>query len=165
MKEMFSNNPNDFSFHDSFAKVRSEGNDLIFTIKRLNVHKGTVFNPFDCDMEADTVIMELSQARVMYFKFPECSMIYPDGTKIDMPTISINDDRAFKNFMLDAEKGISINSITAGDHYLIMEASGKDTMFFEIKIEYGAVQIVWNDYLGEAWYEQDKWKNKGNIEE
>lgn len=164
MTEMFSNNPNDFSFHDSYAKVKADGDDMVFTIERLNVHKGCVFNPFDCDMEADTAIMKISEARVLYFKIPECSMLYPDGTKIDMPALSVTDDRAFESFMREAEKGITINDLIDEEHSIVMEASGTNS-FFEIKITYGSVEIVWNNYSGKAWYERDEWKNKGNTEE
>ncbi len=157
----FSNDLNIFEFHDAEFEITRHvmnPNDLYLSVKYLNVQKNTEQNPTDSDME-------IKEARVIFHNFYMVYLRnktrYQPNEKGDLvPTegseVTLFGEQALQ-YLFDRSKESRVLTILE----LEKTEDGKYSMTvctspgeFDMKFTISSAAVLWDEYSGEAWYEQ-----------
>lgn len=137
-----------FEFHDSeFALIQFDNDKLIVSVKYLNIHKISLPNPSDYDMEIKNAIITFKNFHITQYKF------YSSQNEIT----DYYEQEAIEKFIeeFDGEYVKHINIFDLGkldNSIYYIDASGKST-FFAIQFTFDNVTIEWDEYRKKAWYE------------
>jgi hypothetical protein len=158
MKFICDNELEIFEFHDVQANnISFEDNTLEMQLFHLNIHKKTVYNPADFDMEITQAIIKFNDCVVDSFepdrswKFDENGQLYTDDPK-QIYTGEIARAYFSRNF----EHGLIILFFKAlvsnGMYKATMETIGEDP-YFIVEFSFRSSEIQWDSYVNKAWYE------------
>jgi len=144
-----------FEFHDSkFTLVSFDNDELIVSVKHLNIHKNSIHNPSDYDMEIKDAIITFKGFHITYYKAH--SFLNKISTYYEQKAI----EKFKKEFKEKHTNHINIFYLGMIDDSLChIDADGKSP-FFSIEFTYDNVTIEWNEYLKKAWYELYKKYNQ-----
>lgn len=155
MKFCVENDLSIFEFHDSYFNfVSFDGCDLTLSAEHINIHKNTIQNPSNHDMEigcAQLVFKSFSPSvyepgRV--WKTAEDGNSYPVG-----PQIVFTAQDAMERFLAELQNGFTVLHFEE-------EGCGKYSIggiglepYFTIEFSFDHVVVCWDEYKTKAWYE------------
>lgn len=141
-----------FEFHDSeFSLISFDNDKLIVSVKYLNIHKNSLPNPSDYDMEIENAIITFKGFHVTYCK------TYSYSNEVN---IYYNQEAAEKfkeEFNGDHREHLNIFDLGKLDNsQYYIDANGV-SIFFSIHFSYDKVTTEWDEYRKKAWYEPYKY--------
>ena len=137
-----------FEFHDSeFTLIKFDNNELIVSVEYLNIHKNSVPNPSNYDMEIKDAIITFKDFHVTYCK------TYSYSNKINI----YYEQEATEKFKGEYSEHINIFDLGKLDDSQYYIDAGGVSIFFSIYFSYDKVTIEWDEYRKKAWYEPYKY--------
>lgn len=144
-----------FEFHDSmFSLVSFDGENLIVSVKHLNIHKDTEQNPFDYDMEIDYAAITFRGFRAPSYEPGRAWEMGADGKSYPKgPQVIYHDEDATEKITEELQHQIMVYDFNRkdGSRYFI-DGCGIEP-FFTMEFCFDSVIVEWNDYRKKAWYE------------
>ena len=110
MKYTSTNLFSDFEFHDAYFKLESiKDNVLTISVQYLNLHKNTIQNPCNTDMEIEIAHITFSRFKVISFE-PGRSWKQDDGGKFytDEPQVIFEGETAEKKLLNELQAGTTV---------------------------------------------------------
>ncbi|MBQ3014955.1 MAG: hypothetical protein IJD75_07475 [Clostridia bacterium] len=144
-----------FDFHDSvFSLVRFDGDELVVSVKHLNIHKNTIQNPSNYDMEIERAELTLKGVHSFSYepgrgwKTGEDGQPYPIG-----PQIIYTGREAEEKIQEELQSSITVYDFDEKENgrYFI-DALGIEP-FFVMEFGFQDILIEWDAYRKKAWYE------------
>lgn len=148
-----------FEFHDAeFSLAGFDGRALVVSASMINVHKGTVQNPFDQDMEiASAEIAFRNFGSVTYepgraWETGEDGKSYPVGQRV-----VFEGQDAMERILEELRNGITVYHFQEEENgrYSIGGCSGTEP-YFEMGFACESIRISWEEYKRKAWYERHR---------
>lgn len=144
-----------FEFHDAeFLLTNYDGTDLTVSAKHLNIHKATLHNPSDCDMEIECAKISFqgfhspSYEPGRTWKKGEDGEYYPVG-----PHVIFSGKEAEEKILEALQDQITVYDFSKkddGSYYV--DGIGNEP-FFTMGFCFDKVIIEWDTYRKKAWYE------------
>ena len=144
-----------FEFHDSvFSFVSFDGKNLTVSAAHLNIHKNTLQNPCDSDME-------IASARITFRNFhsptyepgrvwerDENGNSYPVG-----PRIVYSGQEAMDRVLDELKYGLWLYHFEKEEHGGYSIGGCGIEPYFTIEFDFDGVVVCWDEYKKKAWYE------------
>jgi len=137
-----------FEFHDSeFSLISFNNDELIISVKHLNIHKNSNPNPSNYDMEIEDAIITFKG-----FHMTQCK-IHSDYNEINTYYQEEAIEKFKEEFNGEYHKHINIFDLgVLGNSIYYIDADG-NSPFFAIQFTFDNVIIEWDKYIKKAWYE------------
>ena len=155
MKYISTNQLHDFEFHDSEWTLDHLTRDtLVVFIKHLNIHKGTVQNDTDSDMEIELAKVTFQGFDVQTFEPGRTWKMDASGKSYtDEPLIIFTGEEARSKLVNELQYGLTLLHLEKDDtNVYSMDAIG-DSPFFAAQFVFDSVTVEWDAYHKKAWYE------------
>ena len=157
----FSNDLDIFEFHDAKLKLTRYAMNsryLYLSVNHLNVKKNTEQNPTDSDMEIKEAHVTFSN---FYMNYLRTKTRYQPNEKGDLVPIEVSETTLFEdgalNYFFDRLKEkreltvLELKRSKNGKYFMSLDAEpGR----FEMEFTISSAHVTWDEYSGEAWYEQ-----------
>jgi len=140
-----------FEFHDSnWNLVSLDGDVVTFDVENLNIHKDTVQNDEDWDLELDKAWMTFRGFRLIHFEPGRSWTTDENGKSVPVgPRILYTGEEGMGHL---AKKPFQVLHFDPeADHWEI-GCCGVEP-YFTVEFDFDSVEIVWDSYLKKAWYE------------
>ena len=154
MKYCAQNDLSIFEFHDSvFSLVSFDGNDLVVSASRVNIHKNTPQNPSEYDMEITSAQITFKNFHsATYepgttFQTGEDGELYPEG-----PPVILSGQEAIDRILKELQYRVMIYHFDKEDRGYSIGGQGVEP-YFEMKFDFDGVVVCWDGYKNKAWYE------------
>lgn len=155
MKYCVENQLDLFEFHDSsFSFVSFNGEELLVSVKHLNIHKDTRQNPYDCDMEIDCAKIAFKGFHSPSYEPGRTWKMGADGRSYPLgPQIIYYGQEAESKIIQELQNQITVFDFNKKDdaRYYI-DGLGLEP-FFTMEFCFDSVMVEWDEYRNKAWYE------------
>lgn len=158
MKYRSVNQLDNFEFHDAdFTLIKFDNDELTVSVKNLNIHKNTVQNPSEYDMEIEYAKIVFKGFRVHSFELGRTWKRDANGnTYSDDPVIIYEGKKAEDKIMQELQNQVWVYYLGKENNFLYcIEGSGIEPLF-TVQFSFESVIIEWDNYLKKAWYELHK---------
>lgn len=155
MKYCVENQLDLFEFHDSvFSFVSFNGEELIISVKYLNIHKDIEQNPSAYDMEIECAKITFRGFRSPSYEPGRKWMIGTDGESYPVgPQIVYYGQEAESKILEELQNQIAVyNFDKKDDTRYYIDGCGLE-LFFTMEFCFGSVVVEWDEYRRKAWYE------------
>lgn len=160
MKYCVENQLSLFEFHDAeFSFTSFDNNNLVVSVKHLNIHENAKENPYNCDMEIDFANISFYGIQTISFEPMRAYKVDDDGNwYTNEPQVIYSDKEAEKHFLDEIKNGITINciDICKKDNKTYIELSTCAQSCFFATFSFNEVSVEWDKYCKKAWYELHK---------
>ncbi len=156
MKYTSNNIFSDFEFHDAYFQLISiQGNAFTISVQFLNIHKNTVQNPHNTDMEITLAQITFGNFQVMSFE-PGRTWKRDKNGKLytDEPQVIFEGEAAKEKTTNELHHGITIfafGTLENGNCYF--DGAGEEP-WFTVQFLFDSVTIEWDSYRKPAWYHE-----------
>lgn len=148
MKYSSVNNLQDFEFHDSQMEFISYADGkLVVAVKHLNIHKATLQNDFETDME-------IALAQITFEGLSVKSFELSKAEKANIADRISAGEKAEQKYISELKHGINIfefGLLDSGFYYI--DACGVEP-WFTVQFSFENVTVEWEEYSQKAWYEK-----------
>ena len=160
MKYILEDILSDFEFHDAKLTFGTFQNDCLkVNCNYLNIHKNSVQNPFDTDMEIDTAQITFEGFKVISYEVGRGWQVDENGAHYtNDPQIILYDSEATYRFLEQLKYGMvifdfDIKDIKEEQKIYFIDAVANDP-FFTVCFTFDKIIITWDNYKKESWYEK-----------
>lgn len=154
MKYCVENDLSLFEFHDSeFEFLRFDGNDLVVSVRFLNIHMGAEQNPFEHDMEIERAQIVFRGFRMIGYEPGRAWKKGDDGEfYTDEPLIVLTGSEGTARFLDELTNGATIFSFKNAEVGYSIDGSGAEPYFYA-EFDFDSAEICWDEFRKKAWYE------------
>lgn len=145
-----------FAFHDSqFSLVSFDGKDLVVSVACLNIHKNTLQNPSDYDMEITSAQITFKNFRTATYepgrvwKTGEDGKSYPVG-----PRIVYSGQAAMDRILAELKHELWIYHFKREESGLYSIGGCGTEPYLMIEFDFDDVVVCWDEYKKKAWYDR-----------
>ena len=160
MKHCIQNTLSLFEFHDAeFSFLSFQDNNLVISAKHLNIHKNTLQNPDDCDMEIDIAKITFYDVTMISYELIQGYITDADGNKYtNDPKVFLTDKEASLKFTDELKNKIFLNylDIYNENNKQIIEIGTCAPTVFTAIFSCKNLSVEWDKYSQKAWYELHK---------
>ena len=155
MKYSSTNQLQDFEFHDSeWALDLLTKDTLVVFIKHLNIHKGTVQNNTDSDMEIELAKVTFLGFDVQTFEPGRTWKMGADGESYtDEPLVIFEGEEACRKLAHELQYGLTIYHLERNDDNVYSIDAFGDSPFFAARFVFDTVTVEWDACHKKSWYE------------
>ena len=148
MKYRVENQLNLFEFHDcEFSLVSFDKNDLVVSVKHLNIHKDAKENPHNCDMEICLASMYFQDIQIHSFS----PLTDADGKlHTEEPLLLYQGDEAKEHFANMLKSGFLVNviyEVQRSDKRTTINIGTNSQERFLATLSYSNVAVAWDEYM------------------
>ncbi len=157
MKHCVKNDLSIFEFHDAeFSFISFADNNLVISAKYLNIHKNTMQNPDDCDMEIDSAIITFYDVAMISYELIQGYITVADGNRYtNDPQILLTDKEAQLQLIDKLKNKIFLNYLEMcnDNNKNIIEIGTCAPTVFTAIFSCKSICVEWDKYSKKAWYE------------
>jgi hypothetical protein len=141
-----------FHFHDSFfADIKFSDNQLIWTIKELNVDPDNSQNSFQDPMEIENAVVTFKDYKITHLKTETGTHKDCNGVVLHENEVVVYDENNYKQEILELfPDSIIYECCVINENSCRFHINAG--IFVEIIIEYSDLTIEWDNFIGKAWY-------------
>ncbi len=156
MKYRSANILKDFEFHDALFELLSfENNILTISCKYLNIHKNTLQNQFDTDMEIVAAKITFKDFRLLsYCSEGKLKSDSNGGYYAEKSEEVFSDAVAYEKLLNELKAGVTVLDFgTLDNKNCFIDGIGA-TPWFSVQFLFDCAAVEWDEFKRPAWYEQ-----------
>ena len=155
MKYSSTNQLHDYEFHDSEWTLDHLTRDtLVVFIKHLNIHKGTVQNDTDSDMEIELAKVTFQGFDVQKFEPGRTWKMGADGESYtDEPLVIFKGKEAYSKLVNELQYGLTMYHLEQDENNVCSVDAFGESPFFAAQFSFDSVTVEWDACRKKAWYE------------
>lgn len=166
MKYKSINELSNFEFHDAIIKkINFNGKELILIVSSLNATIQNSKNDFEKDMCIEKANLIFENVNIESIVFSAYKNFDADGNLINSVEAVYVEPKEYKNILKTKDNDYGwfyamgeLLQLSDKTYKVSFDMEGYFVGFYAITFKFSKVTVEWNNFNGEAWYENKKWK-------